>query len=187
MCAPASNSPSLLLTLLASLTALPICCLVSTWRNSAVSPQLLKHNQAEQPCHSSRCSKALTYRYRLSLQICCAENLRWIYPSACLRLSPSCLNPLHAGLLFSNRPDVQRTDSLGEVCAHRSERNLFSFHSTLTDFIILGLLERSICHFHLLTKLLHHPSERHNNSISRSCSPSCQIQPSLTVQTALRS
>ena len=62
------------------------------------------------------------------------------YPS-CLRLSTSCLNPLHAGPLFSNRPAVQCTDSLGEVCAHRSERNLFSFHSTLTDFIILGLLE----------------------------------------------
>ena len=65
------------------------------------------------------------------------------YPSACLRLSPSCLNPLHAGPLFSNRPAVQRTDFLGEVCAHRSERILFSFHSTLADFIILGLLERS--------------------------------------------
>ena len=42
--------------------------------------------------------------------------------------------------LFSNPLAFQRTDSLVGVCTHSSERNLFSFHSTLMDFHHSGLI-----------------------------------------------
>ena len=115
----------------------------------------------------------------------------------------SLLNPLHAEPLFSNPLAFQRTDSLGEVCTHSSERKVFSFHSTLMDFHHPGLVGK------IRTKRIHPGSSqliRHIRATSTS-SPNCsnvpqngtppqfhilvrlltQIQPIITIQTALES
>ena len=113
------------------------------------------------------------------------------------------INPLHAEPLFSNPLAVQRTDSLGGVCTHSSERNLFWFYSTLMDFHRPGLVGK------IRTKRIHPGSSqlhRHIRATSRS-SPNystvprngtttqfhilvrllAQIQQIFTIQTALQS
>ena len=113
------------------------------------------------------------------------------------------VNHLHAERLFTNLLSFQRIDSLGWICAHSSERNLFSFHSTLMDFHQPGLVGK------IKYKGIHPGSSqfhRHIRATSTSSPNYCtvprngaptqfqilvrrfvQIQPVFTIQTALQS